>query len=64
MALTLKACRVNKNLTQVEASKLIGVTKETLSNWEQEKSYPSIKHIEKLLDVYGVAFDDVNFFNK
>lgn len=64
MAFSLKACRVNKNLTLAEASKAIGVTKETISNWENGRSYPSINHIEKLLKVYDVAFDDVNFFTR
>ena len=34
MKITLKSARVNANLTQLEAAKRLGVTRETLSNWE------------------------------
>ena len=42
MAITLKSARVNKGLTQVKAAKLIGITPDTLSNYERGKSYPDV----------------------
>lgn len=35
MAITLKSARVNVNLTQAQAAKLIGITVDTLSNYER-----------------------------
>ena len=46
MAITLKSARVNKGLTQVKAAKLIGITPDTLSNYERGKSYPDVPIIQ------------------
>ena len=47
MQLTLKSLRVNKGLTQEEASKLIGISIDTLRNYESGKSYPDIPILKK-----------------
>lgn len=61
LAITLKAARVNSNLTLAEASKLIGVTKDTLVNWEKGKTFPNVPQINKIEDVYGIGFSDIKF---
>lgn len=62
MKLTLRACRVNKSLTQKEASEYIGVNVETLKKWEKGKAFPSKpQYIDKICEVYGVKYDDINF---
>lgn len=61
MGITLKAARVNKNLTQREAAKRIGVSEETLSLWERFKAFPNIKHIPKIESVYDVSYNDIIF---
>lgn len=61
MGITLKAARVNKNMTQREAAKRIGVSEETLSLWERFKAYPNIKHIPIIESVYGVSYNDLVF---
>lgn len=61
MAITLKAARVNKNLSQSAAAKLIGVSESMLSKWENGKAFPSTKRIPKILDAYGVKYDDLIF---
>lgn len=61
MSITLKAARVNQNLTQEEAAKRLGVQKETVSNWERGKSFPSTKLIPKITELYKVNYDDLNF---
>ena len=37
MPITLKSARVNKGLTQAQAAKEIGITVDTLSNYERGK---------------------------
>lgn len=64
MPVTLKSARVNKNLTQVEAAKLIGVTVDTLSNYERGKSYPDVPIIQRMEEVYGVSYSDIIFLPK
>lgn len=61
MPITLKAARANKNLTQAEAAKLIGVTVDTLSNYERGKSYPDVPVIKKMEQVYGLSYSDLIF---
>lgn len=59
--MTLKAARVNKSLTQKKAANLIGVNVSTLSKWENGMSCPTNKRIPKILEVYGVSYDDIIF---
>ncbi len=59
--ISLKAARVNAQLSQQEAADRIGVAVSTLRNWEAGKTYPKQPQIEKLCDVYGISFD-VLFF--
>lgn len=39
MKITLKAARTNKGLTQTQAGKAIGVSKDTISKWERAVSH-------------------------
>lgn len=62
MQLTLKAIRINKNMSQEEAAKLIGISTETLSNYERGKSFPDVPIIKKIEEVYEVKYENINFF--
>jgi transcriptional regulator with XRE-family HTH domain len=64
LSLTLKACRVNKNLTQVEAANRLGIRKETLARYEAGRTYPDVPIIKKMEQLYGVQYSDINFFGK
>jgi len=44
----LKSARINKNLTQEELAKMIGVTKGAIANYENQVSIPKIKILLKL----------------
>lgn len=61
MAMTLKAARVNAGLTQTEAAKQLGVTKNTLSNWELGRSFPTVPQIRLIEDLYAVPFAELEF---
>ena len=61
MQVTLKAARMNVNLTQMEAAKQIGVTVDTIGNWERAKSFPNALQIRKIEKVYHVKYDDLIF---
>jgi len=61
--ITLKAARVNKNLTQADAARIIGVSVDTLVNWETGKTFPKVPQIKKIEDTYGVEYRDISFFN-
>lgn len=61
MALRIEAARVNKQLTQEQAAKLIGISKDSLCNYERGKSSPNVKVAQKMAQVYGVKLDDLIF---
>ena len=61
MPLSLKAARVNCNLTQEEAARIIGVSPKMLSDWENAKSFPSVKRLPAILRAYNVGYDDLIF---
>lgn len=62
MKLTLKAIRINKRLSQEEASKRIGISVDTLGNYERGITYPDIPILKKIEEVYDVKYDNINFF--
>lgn len=61
--LTLRAIRVNRGLSLEQASTLIGVSKDTLSNYERGDTYPDVQVLKRIEDVYNVTIlnDTVNF---
>lgn len=59
MQITLKAARVNKGMTQAEASKALGVSEDTLWNYEAGRSYPNVPIIKRIEDVYGIPYSDI-----
>lgn len=61
MAITLKAARVNRNMTQSEAAEKLGISKDTLRNWEQGKSFPDVKAIKQIETLYGLSYNEISF---
>ena len=61
MPLTLKAARVNAELTRKEAAIRIGISPDTLGNYERGKSYPDIPILKSIERVYGVHYNDLIF---
>lgn len=61
MAITLRAARVNAGYTQIEAANKIGVSKESISNWERGKSYPDVPQLKKIEELYKVDYKDLIF---
>lgn len=59
--MTLKALRVNAGYTQIEAAKVLGVTPETLSNWERAKSFPTVPQIKEIEKLYSTSYADIQF---
>lgn len=58
---TLRALRVNRGWTLDDACVIIGVTKDTLSKWENGKTFPDVPMIKKIEDVYNTPYDKINF---
>ncbi|MCH5206164.1 MAG: helix-turn-helix transcriptional regulator, partial [Oscillospiraceae bacterium] len=55
----LKNARVEIGLTQEKVAEEIGVSRQTVSNWENGKFYPDIVSVIKLSDLYSVSLDEL-----
>ena len=64
MQISLKAARVNAELTQREAAERIGIDVTTIVNWEAGKTSPKATQLQKLCDVYGVDSVDSLFLRQ
>lgn len=58
---TLRTAREMRGLTQEEAAKMIGVSVDTLGNYERGKSYPDIPVLRKIEDIYKVPYKQLIF---
>lgn len=55
----IKEARVASGLTQEQVAEELRISRQTISNWENEKSYPDIVSVVKLSDLYSVSLDDL-----
>ena len=61
MRITLKAARVNKNIKQEDAAKLMGISLSTLRNYEAGKTFPDVPVIKRIEKLYDVEYKDIIF---
>ena len=55
----LKEARNKAGLKQEELAQQIGVSRQTVSNWENNRFYPDIASVMKLSDLYGLTLDEL-----
>lgn len=55
----LKKARMDKNLTQEEVAEKIFVSRQSISNWENNKTYPDIGNVIALSDLYQISLDEL-----
>ena len=55
----IKNHRTNMNLSQEELAEKIYVTRQTISNWETNKSYPDIHSLLLLSSLFNVSLDQL-----
>ena len=51
--------RKGANLSQEQLAEIIGVTRQTLSNWELEESSPDLKQAKELSRFFNISLDDL-----
>lgn len=59
MAISLKAARVNAELTQKQLAEKLGVSEFTIMNWESGRSEPKYSQFKKICDACGVQMNDI-----
>lgn len=53
----LKQARQSQNMTQEALAQRLGVSRQTVSNWENNRFYPDIVSIVAISDCYGLSLD-------
>lgn len=60
MKVSIKALRVNAELSQQEAADKIGVAPRTLQNWENGVTYPTAVQLVSICSVYNCTMADIS----
>ena len=55
----IKRLRLARGLNQVDLGKILGVTKQCVSNWENDNVLPSVEMLTKIADVFCVSTDQL-----
>ena len=53
----IRNARNEAKLSQEQAAEALGVSRQTISNWENRKSYPDIISVIRMSDLYSVSLD-------
>ena len=59
MKISLKALRVNKDMSQNQAAEALGVTTKTIQNWESYKTFPTAQQLIKICNIYECGLNDI-----
>ena len=59
LQISLAAARVNARLTQEDVAKMMGISKQTIINWEKGKVVPGIPEMEMLSNIYKIPQDNI-----
>lgn len=55
----LKDARMRSGFTQESVAEKVNVSRQTISNWENEKSYPDIISVIELSNLYSISLDEL-----
>lgn len=53
----IKELRIANNYSQVDLARLLGVTKQSISNWENNNIMPSVEMLVKIAKLFSVSTD-------
>ena len=53
----LKEARLQAGMTQEKVAEAIGVSRQSISNWENDKTYPDVINVIALSELYQVSLD-------
>ena len=64
MELTMKAARVNAGYTQKTAAKLLKISNNTLSSYENYKTIPDVRISKRMAKLYKLSVNDIIFYKE
>jgi len=54
----IKELRIEKNLSQMQLAKSIGVSQKAIDYWERNVNEPKASYIIALVRIFDISFDD------
>ena len=51
--------RKEKNISQEKLSNILGITRQTLSNWESNITSPNLEQTKKIAKIFNVSIDEL-----
>ena len=55
----IREIRKNNDLTQEQFAQKFHVTRQTVSNWENDKNYPDLSSLKEISEEYAISFDEL-----
>lgn len=59
MQISLKAARVNAELSQQSVANILKISKSTLINWEKGRTSPDVIQMKELCKIYKISLNDI-----
>ena len=56
----IKLARERKNITQSSLAKSVGVSRATISAWENDEWHPGVEHLWNLFAILDISSDEIN----
>ena len=61
MRISLKAARINANMSQKQLAEAISVTPKTIMSWEKGKTLPKTDKVEALCNALKTNYNDIQW---
>ena len=55
----LQHLRAERNMTQEQLAMLLGVSRQSVTKWEAEKSQPEMDKLLKMCEIFDCTFDEL-----
>lgn len=55
----LKTTRIKSGFTQEQVAEKLMISRQTVSNWENEKSLPDVTSVMKISNLYQISLDEL-----
>lgn len=55
----LRQARMTANMSQEQLAEIMSVSRQTISNWENSRSYPDIERVMRLAELYHLSLDEL-----
>ncbi|WP_261806522.1 helix-turn-helix domain-containing protein [Lapidilactobacillus luobeiensis] len=55
----LRQARMTAGMSQEQLAEMMAVSRQTISNWENSRSYPDVERVMRLAELYHLSLDEL-----